>query len=135
MKPKLLLWIALALTCGCRSTGSAPHQADGNQVTPGGAALAGDAQIEAHLEIAGASLERVLDGIEAAFVLRNRDARSLEFEFLVQGYARSGRELPGARTAWVLLSLGPREERRIRSSPLPPETDSWRLITRRPKSR
>ena len=125
---RIALLCAAALFAGCRSSAVAPDQSG----TRGALTeLRGDAALEAQLEIADARLARVPSGVEAEFLLRNRSGSKLSFEFLVQGFGRSGAPLSGGKTAWVLLDLGPHEGRKVRTATLPAETESWRLVARK----
>lgn len=120
--------IVAALFAGCRSGG----QSGGSERADAAAAEPhGDPELMAQLELADARLEHVPAGVEAAFVLRNRGGDELRLEFCVLSYGRSGAALPGGKTAWVALALGPHEEREVRTATLPAETESWRLAARK----
>lgn len=95
----------------------------------------GDPTVEASLMLERPALEHGAGGATVSFVLRNRTAAGLRFEFCVQAYARSGISLSDGRTAWSLLSLGPNEARPVKTADLPACTESWRLIARWPSSR
>jgi hypothetical protein len=125
---RIALALAVLLCAGCRSTG---HSAAEPLPDAAPGELRGDAALEAQLEIADAHLARVPAGVEAEFLLRNRTGSKQRFEFLVQAFGRSGAPLPGGKTAWVSLDLGPHEGRKIRTATLPAETESWRLVARK----
>jgi len=125
---RIALALVAALLSGCRSSG---HSADAERAGGPTVELRGEAAVEEQLEIADARLEHVPAGVEAVFVLRNRSGSKLSFEFGVQAFGRSGAALPDGRTAWVLLELGPHEERAVRTAALPAQTESWRLVARK----
>jgi hypothetical protein len=125
---RIALVLAAAFFAGCRSSG---HSERAPRAGEAALELRGETAIEEQLEIADARLEHLPAGVEAVFVLRNRSGTKLGFEFGVQAYGRSGTALPDGRTAWVLLELGPHEERAVRTATLPAETESWRLVARK----
>ena len=124
---RIAILIVAALFAGCRSSG----QHGGAAANASAAEPQGDAEVMQQLELADARLERVPAGVEAAFVLRNRAGEKLRLEFCVLSYGRNGAALPGGRTAWVALELGPHEAREVRTAALPAETESWRLAARK----
>jgi hypothetical protein len=125
---KLVLVLAAALFAGCRSSG---HSDDALRAGEVPAEPHGDAAVMSQLELTDARLVHVPAGVEAVFTLHNRTGDKLRFEFCVLSYGRSGAPLPGGRTAWVLLDLGPREGREVRTATLPAQTESWRLAARK----
>jgi hypothetical protein len=125
---RIALLIVAALFAGCRSSG---HSGSPERTAGAAAEPRGDPELMAQLELADARLEHVPAGVEAAFVLRNRGGGKLHLEFCVLSYGRSGAALPGGRTAWVALDLGPHEAREVRTATLPAETESWRLAARK----
>jgi hypothetical protein len=126
---RIAILIVAALFAGCRSSG---HSGSAGQTAGAAAEPRGDPELMEQLELADARLEHVPAGVEAAFLLRNRGGGKLRLEFCVLSYGRSGAALPGGRTAWVALDLGPHEGREVRTATLPAETESWRLAARKP---
>jgi hypothetical protein len=125
---RIAILLAAALLAGCKSSGP---RADAP--VPGAlpAEPQGDPALMAQLELTDARLEHSTEGAAAVFTLHNRGDQNLRLEFCVLAYGRSGAVLPGGRTAWVLLELGPHAAREVRTASLPSQTESWRLAARK----